>query len=79
MKPTTLPDTFPTHPTDETIAGARAWLLEACEIDGVEPTPKNLLDIAREHAPIVRSIPGSAFGVIADSLILAAEEAQHGN
>ena len=59
---------YPTHPTPETIAEARAWLLEACAIDGCDPTPENLRALAQEHSDVLR---GGAFRVQVESLLLA--------
>jgi hypothetical protein len=68
MKTKIATRTYPRTVTPETIADARAWLLEAAEIDGIAPTPENLRALANEHATVLR---GGAFGVLAESLIQA--------
>lgn len=58
---------YPRTPTPETIAEAKAWLAEACEMDGIPPTPENLRATAEVHANILPA--GSR--VFRESLILA--------
>lgn len=52
MKTKTSTRVYPRIVTPETIAEARAWLLEAAEMDGMAPTQENLRAIAKEHAAI---------------------------
>ena len=65
-KTTTRP-AYPRNPTTETIAEAKAWLLEACEMDGIPPTAENLRATAEEHANLLPA--GSR--VFRESLFLA--------
>lgn len=57
-------------PTAQEIADARAWLLEAAAIDGVEPTPANLAAIAAEHAAVIGG--DTRLRMLRDALLIAA-------